>query len=635
MKALFLQYRRIWILFCHAGIVVLSVTSAFVLRFDFAVPRADIDLLRAVLVLAIVIKVPVFFLGKLHHGWWKYVGIGDIYRVLRANIVASTLLVAGVYLLVGPRFPRSIYIIDFLLCFLMTGALRFAVRIYNELFAAEMPTSTSKGIVIYGAGLAGTTLVREIHANRELDYTIIGFLDDERPKRGAVIMGVAVLGRGRDAAMVVDRYKRRSTNVDEIIIAMPSATGRQMREAMANCRAAGVACKTIPGLSDLLEGKVLSAQIRDLSVTDLLGRKPVHLEAGRIRSAVAGRCVLVTGAAGSIGSELCRQIAGFEPRRLVALDHAESDLFRIDLELKSKFPSLKVIPHISNIRDAQSIEDLLERYAVDSIFHAAAYKHVPLMEGHPLEAAETNVLGTWNLIQSAQRHSTSSFLMISSDKAVNPANVMGLTKRVAELVVGSAANGSGATGTKFVSVRFGNVLGSSGSVVPLFQEQIAAGGPVTVTHPEMRRYFMTTPEAVQLVLQASTMGKGSEIFVLDMGEPIGIADLAENMIRLSGLSLGEDIEIRYTGLRPGEKLFEELVTEGERFLPTYHDKIKIFQGPFISQGDMEAWIADLRRLLDTRDEAAVVSHMAKLVTEYQPGERWESLQNRHRTVAAS
>ena len=304
-------------------------------------------------------------------------------------------------------------------------------------------------------------------------------------------------------------------------------------------------------------------------------------------------------------------------------------------ELKRRFPSLDVIPHIGNIRDACRIDGILDRYSVNSIFHAAAYKHVPMMEVHPLEAAETNVLGTWNLIQSAQRHGVSSFLMISSDKAVNPANVMGLTKRVAELCVGAVANGNGATGTKLVSVRFGNVLGSSGSVVPLFREQIAAGGPVTVTHPDMRRYFMTTPEAVQLVLQASTMGKRSEIFVLDMGEPIRIADLAENMIRLSGLTPGKDIEIRYTGLRPGEKLFEELVTEGESFLPTYHDKIKIFQGPFISQGDMEVWIKDLRYLVDVRDEAAVMNHLAKLVPEYQPGERWESVRTRHGRVAAS
>jgi FlaA1/EpsC-like NDP-sugar epimerase len=599
---------------------------AFLLRFDFSVLPENADLLKIVLLLAVVIKLPVFVAAGLHRGWWQYVGIGDVFRVLRANIVASILLGAAVYLLVGPRFPRSICVIDLLLCFFMTGGLRFTVRVYNELLAAELPASQPKGILIYGAGLAGATLAREIRANKELNYKIIGFLDDDVPKRGAVIMEARVLGGGRDAAMVVDHYKQRSTNVEEIIIAMPSATGRQMREAVANCRSAGVPCKTVPGLSDLLEGKVLSAQIRDLSVTDLLGREPVHLQEGCIRSTTYGRSVLVTGAAGSIGSELCRQIADFEPRRLVILDQAESDLFRIDLELKRRFPDLRVIPQIGNIRDGRSIDSLLERYPADSIFHAAAYKHVPMMEGHPLAAAETNVLGTWNLVRAAQRHGTSSFLMISSDKAVNPVNIMGLTKRVAELVVGSCSAGSRVTETKFVSVRFGNVLGSNGSVVPLFQEQIASGGPVTVTHPEVRRYFMTTREAVQLVLQASTMGKESEVFVLDMGEPIRIVDLARNMIRLSGLEPDDDIEIRYTGLRPGEKLFEELALKGENILSTYHEKIKIFKGPSFDSARIKLWLLELEALLRSQNEQAVVEHLRVLVPEYEPEGIWEEVQ---------
>ena len=436
MKALLFQYRWVLASACHVAIVAGSLITSFLLRFDFSVSDKQLPLLYQGLVLALPVKLLIFHLARLHRGWWQYVGISDVFRVLRANVAASVLfMLAARFITIGPSFPRSIYIIDFLLCFLMTGGLRFAVRIYNELFAAEMPASKSKGVLIYGAGQAGTTLVREIHTTPGLNYKVVGFLDDDREKRKEVLMGVRVLGRGRDAARIVDRYKRRAPKIDEIIIAMPSATGRQMREAVANCRAAGVACKTIPGVGDLLQSKVLSAQIRDLSVSDLLGRETVHLEEGRIRSAIARRCILVTGAAGSIGSELCRQIAGFEPRRLVLFDQAESDLFRVDLELRNRFPSLQVIPQIGDIRDGRRVEDVIHRFRFDSIFHAAAYKHVPMMEHHPIEAVRANILGTWNLVREAARQGVSNFLMISSDKAVNPANIMGLTKRVAELIV--------------------------------------------------------------------------------------------------------------------------------------------------------------------------------------------------------
>lgn len=619
MKALLFQYRWVLASACHVAIVAGSLITSFLLRFDFSVPDQQLPLLYQGLMLALPVKLLIFHLARLHRGWWQYVGISDIFRVLKANVAASALfMLAARFITIGPSFSRSVYIIDFLLCFLMTAGLRFAVRVYNELLAVEMPTSKSKGVLIYGAGQAGTTLVREMRTTPGLNYKVLGFLDDDREKRKEVLTGVPVLGRGRDAATIVERYKRRAQKIDEIIIAMPSATGRQMREAVANCRAAGVGCRTIPGVGDLLQGKVLSAQIRDLSVTDLLGREPVHLEEGRIRSAIARRCILVTGAAGSIGSELCRQIAGFEPRRLVLFDQAESDLFRIDLELRNRFPAVQVIPRIGDIRDGRRVEEVIHHFRFDSIFHAAAYKHVPMMEHHPIEAVRANVLGTWNLVREAARQGVSNFLMISSDKAVNPANIMGLTKRVAELIVSSMGAGKHEGATKFVSVRFGNVLGSNGSVVPLFQEQIAAGGPVTVTHPEIRRYFMTTREAVQLVLQASTMGNASDIFVLNMGEPIRIVDLARNMIRLSGLEPDEDIEIRYTGLRPGEKLFEELTLEGENIRPTYHEKIKIFQAPPLDSTRLEVWLLELQALLETRDAGAVVEHLKELVPEYKP-----------------
>jgi FlaA1/EpsC-like NDP-sugar epimerase len=329
----------------------------------------------------------------------------------------------------------------------------------------------------------------------------------------------------------------------------------------------------------------------------------------------------VTGSAGSIGSELCRQIAEFKPLRLIALDQAESDLFKIEHELRSKFPSLSLISEIADIRDPQRMDDIMQAHGVDSVFHAAAYKHVPMMEIQPLEAVKNNVVGTWNVAQAAWRNGVSEFLLISSDKAVNPTNVMGATKRVAELLISSMCT-NGGRGTQFVSVRFGNVLGSNGSVVPLFRQQIAAGGPITVTHPEVRRYFMTIREAVQLVLQASTMGRGNETFVLDMGQPVRILDLAKNMIRLAGLLPERDIEIRFVGLRPGEKLYEELISEGEDILPTHHEKIRILQGLTCDAARIETWLQELQTILHKRDETAVVTHLKQLVPEYQPASFW-------------
>ncbi len=397
---------------------------------------------------------------------------------------------------------------------------------------------------------------------------------------------------------------------------MPSATGRQMREALANCRSAGIVCKTIPSLGELLTGKVLSAQVRTVAVTDLLGREPVQLDEHLVQRRLAARSILVTGGAGSIGSELCRQIARFRPESLVILDQAESDLFRIEHELRQRYPSLQIFARVGDICDYPTVNEIMNRYSVFVVFHAAAYKHVPMMEGNVIQALANNVVGTWNVARAAKKHGVETFLMISTDKAVRPTNIMGASKRAAEQVVRSI--GKSAPFGAYVSVRFGNVLGSNGSVVPLFQQQIAAGGPVTVTHPEMRRYFMTIPEAVQLVLQAFSIGKGSEIFVLNMGQAVRIVDLARNMIRLAGYEPDEDIEIQFIGPRPGEKLFEELVLEGEHVLPTSHDKIKIFQAMDVESASIEASMEELMDLLKERDEQALVDHLARMVPEYQP-----------------
>jgi FlaA1/EpsC-like NDP-sugar epimerase len=612
------SFRRSLLVLFHIGVIALSLAAAFLLRFDFELPKSEIAILQQSLWIAVFVKIGVFLLARLHRGWWRFVGINDLLRVLFANVVASAGFAAVVLLGIGTAFPRSIYIIDFVLCFLMTAGARFAVRLYIEGIRDRSSKTGGKGLLIYGAGGAGRMLLREIRSNPSLGYDVIGFLDDDTKLRAAVLMNVRVLGTGRDAADIVDRHNRRkrSRKIEEIVIAMPSASGRQMREAVANCRAAGVTCKTIPGIGELLQGKVLSAQIRNVSLDDLLGREQVRLEEHRIHESIAGRSVLITGAGGSIGSELCRQAARFNPAKLIAFDQGETELFRIDLELREKYPSLCVVAEVGDIRDAERVEEVIRRHSVDSIFHAAAYKHVPMMEAHVIEAVKNNILGTWNLVKAACEYRVSNFLMISSDKAVNPTSIMGATKRIAELIV-SADSDRGPQTTRFVSVRFGNVLGSNGSVVPVFQAQIAAGGPVTVTHPEVRRYFMSVREAVQLVLQASTMGKGSEIFVLDMGEMVRIIDLAKNMIRLAGLVPDEDIEIRVIGLRPGEKLYEELMTEGENILPTHHEKIKIFRGLQVDRGLLEAWLLQLELLLEKRDPTLVVNHLKELVPEYQ------------------
>ncbi len=601
---------------------------AFLLRFDYSIPASQAGYLWKGIYLAVAVRMLVFHIAGADRGAWRYASFPDVYKLLVATTAGSLVWPVLATAVLGRGFPRSIYGIEFVLSFVAATGSRFLVRSYYESHAPGPPKRDRKRLMIYGAGAAGYALLREIRGNPSLGYEVSGFLDDNREKRGLKLLGVPVLGTGREAPLIVDRLRRRHVPVDEIVIAMPSANGRAMNEALSNCRAAGLPCKTIPGVGELLTSNVLTSQIRDVSVEDLLGRAPIKLDQTTIRTSIEGRSVMVTGGGGSIGAELCRQVASFHPSRLVIFERAESDLFRIHLELGQKFPHLEIVQQIADIRELEVVERAVEQYGVQSIFHAAAYKHVPLMESHLLEAVKNNILGTRNIVETAYRYGVSDFLMISSDKAVNPTNIMGLTKRVAELIVSSMPTPAEGAPTKCVSVRFGNVLGSNGSVVPLFQQQIAEGGPVTVTHPDMRRYFMTIREAVQLVLQASTMGKGSEIFVLDMGEPVTIVSLARNMIRLSGREPDVDIEIRFTGLRPGEKLFEELALEGEDHVPTYHEKIKIFRGSRKHAGAMAHWLAGLERLVEDRAESAVLAQLQSLVPEYQPMGSWRDLSHR-------
>jgi FlaA1/EpsC-like NDP-sugar epimerase len=466
-----------------------------------------------------------------------------------------------------------------------------------------------KRSLIYGAGEAGITLLREIRNNPRLSYRVVGFLDDRPDKKGLRLDDVEVLGGGDEVERLVTKQ-----NVETILIAIPSATGAEMTRILGLCHAAGAKCKTVPGLTEVIEGSGLAGQIREVAVEDLLGRTPIRLEEGQIRGTLEGKVVLVTGAAGSIGSELCRQIARFRPAGIVGFEIAESPLFEIDREMCEKFPLVPFYPDIGRIQNRARLDDVLRQYRPRAVYHAAAYKHVPLMETHVFEAIENNVFGTYNVAVAAAEHGVEEFLMISSDKAVRPTNVMGATKRVAELLLLALQSGR----TKYVAVRFGNVLGSNGSVIPIFKRQIASGGPVTVTHPEMRRFFMTIPEACQLVLQASAIGKGGQICVLDMGQPVKIVDLARNLILLSGLMPDEDIKVEFTGMRPGEKLYEELNSLLEDTVPTEHEKIRIFMGDGMPERGIQGLLDSLHEICESRDTGRLVVALKETVLDYSP-----------------
>lgn len=597
--------------------IAASYLGAFLLRFDFWIPESQAHLFRIGLVIFLAVKAAMFLGFRLHSYRWRFTGLFDLYRILMANVAASVAAFMATRMAVGEEFPRSVYVLDGVLCFLAVAGLQLSVRYYWEIMRPHIShPHASKTVLIYGAGVAGATLAKEVRCSSRLDWSVAGFLDDDPSKLGMTLSGFQVIGNGRDAARLAARFEHHGHPLSEILIAMPSATGRQMREAISNCRAAHVPFKTLPGLSELLSGKI-SRQIREVSPNDLLGRDPVQIDQSRIGQALTGKSVMVTGGCGSIGSELCRQVARFSPSKLVIFDQAESEMFMLAMELRSRNPGLNLVTEIGDIVCADRISQTMARHGTQVVFHAAAYKHVPLMEENVWEAARNNVIGTYNVAQSACRQGVESFVLISTDKAVNPTSIMGLTKRIAELIVSAMPLDGSQPKGPFVAVRFGNVLGSSGSVVPIFRRQIAAGGPITITHPEMRRFFMSISEAVQLVLQAGAMAEESEVFVLDMGEQVPIMDLARNMIRLVGLVPDQDIEIRVTGLRPGEKLFEELQFSGEDVLPTGHAKVKRLRSSGARVEHLDEWLDTLETLLRVHDSDGIRLHLASLVPEYR------------------
>jgi len=622
--SLYIIQKRFWFVFLFKiCLISLAFLLAFQLRFDFRVPADAWALFIKLITPLLIIKMVVFWKMGLNHGWWKYVSLPDVIDIGKANVIATALFVLYIVVVHGLEgVPRSVIILDSILCVLLSCGVRFATRAYRENFfpISFQPDGNAKSVLIVGAGYAGQMIVREMRTNPSLSLSVIGYIDDDPEKQGRRFQGLPVLGSQKDMARICQWHA-----IEEIIIAIPSATGKQVRAIVDCCQKARVKFKTLPGVGELIDGKVTIQQIKDVDMEDLLGREPVRLDVENIRSYLEGKRILITGAAGSIGSEICRQVARFQPAKMVLLDKAETPLFFLEKELLERFPHLHVSAIIGDVRARTHTTSVFDDFLPEVVFHAAAYKHVPMMEMNPEAAINNNVRGTKIVADAAHYYGVKHFVMISTDKAVNPTNIMGASKRAAELYVQTLARTSK---TSFVTVRFGNVLGSNGSVIPIFKEQIQKGGPVTVTHPEVIRYFMTIPEATQLVLQAGAMGKGGEIFLLDMGEPVKIVTLAEEMIRLSGLRPHEDIEITFSGLRPGEKLFEELLLAGEGIQPTAHEKIMVARAEFREWSLLNRQIEDLYKAAMMLDTRTLISILMDIVPEYSRQDNSKELSNR-------
>jgi FlaA1/EpsC-like NDP-sugar epimerase len=614
-------YRRVLIVGAHILLIPLAYFAAYAVRFDFRVPAAELRVFFATLPYLLAIRLSVFAKYGLFRGYWRHVGLRDLVDLGVATTLSTALFAAFLFVFgYPPALPRSVFVLDWLSVVFLSGGLRFVSRAFRE---GQLPMQGMRGTrrtLLIGAGEAAEMLLRQLqHDNGGRDSIgVVGLVDDNSQTHGRALHGVPVLGGTAELEELVHKHR-----IQLIVIAIRSATAQQMRRIVQLCTATGTEFKIIPSLQDLLDGRAGIGQLREVEIEDLLGREPVHLDLAQVRADLEGRSVLITGAGGSIGSELARQIVRFRPARLVLLERAESPLYFINLEVSgmANGGGTEVVPVIANITNADRLNEVFEAYQPDYVFHAAAYKHVPLMEDSVFEAAWNNVIGTLRVAQQAVRHGASKFVLISTDKAVNPTSMMGATKRIAERIVLElpSLHGGVETRTDFRVVRFGNVLGSDGSVVPLFKRQLAAGGPITVTHPQVQRYFMTIPEAVELVLTAAALpDSAGRISILEMGEPVRILDLAEELIRLSGLQPYKDVQIVFSGLRPGEKLNEELTGNGEETIPTSSEKIRLVER---NGGDSVAVAASLDRLMTALIQGATVdlfSAVVSLAPEYKP-----------------
>jgi len=605
-----------------------SLFTAYLVRFDFELSEYYFVRFLRILPFVLLAKLTCFYFFDLYRGMWRYTSIADLFNIIKASSVSSLLIVSCIVFLtrfVG--YPRSVFIIDWCFTVLLISGFRLGIRLYFEVVGEDKRVRIvartlfgslrkkypdCRNLLIIGAGDCGEKIYREIRDNARLRYDVVGFLDDDRAKTGMKIHAIPVVGQVNDIKEIA-----KDLRVDEALIAIPSANSQQMRRLVALCKESGIEFKTIPGMGELINGKITVSAIREVAYRDLLGREVIKLDEARIGAYLQGRSVLVTGAGGSIGSELCRQICRFRPEKVVLCERAETFLYELELELKQNYSDVEVVALLADVQDSGQLEKIFESLRPQAVFHAAAYKHVAMLELQPWKAIINNIQGTRNLIEISNKFEVERFVLVSTDKAVRPANVMGATKRVAEMLT-QGQNGCDITDTRFMIVRFGNVVGSVGSVVPLFKRQISKGGPVTVTHPEITRYFMTIPEACQLILQAGSMGDGGEIFLLDMGTPIKIDDMARDLIRLCGFEPDVDIDIEYIGLRPGEKLYEELITEGEGILPTSHEKILVLKGKECNLNILNGKIDELIHLAREQDAEMIRKKLQDIVLEYKP-----------------
>lgn len=611
INTLTIRGRKFLILMGQIAVVLTAFSLAISLRFDGTLPSEISPFLPALILPLIAIKLISFSLLHLFSGWWRYVSLPDLIDLVKANIAGSA--VYALYVGFGPlpsMIPWSVLVLDGLLCFLLMSAMRVSVRLGRE-FACTFSKNCReemKRIVVVGSGAVAQTIVREIRQSPKLNWDVVGLVDQDISRVRHWFQGVQVLS---DLEGLGELLRRAS--IDQVILANPALDLKQLRRIVATCRKYGVISKILPNVSEILNDDVSIQHVRDVKLEDLLGRPSVQLDFSNIQQYLGGKRILVTGAAGSIGQEICRQVARFGAASVVLFDQAETPLFEIEREMRESFPTVEFIPSLSDVRDASRVDFVFKLFRPQVVFHAAAYKHVSMSECNPVTVIKNNVIGSRNLVNAADRYHVDHFVMISTDKAVNPTNIMGASKRVAEIYVQALAASSR---TSIVTVRFGNVLGSNGSVVPIFQSQILKGGPVTVTDPEATRFFMTIPEAVQLVLQAGSMGRGGEIFVLDMGEQVRIVQLAEELIRLSGLTPYKDIDLVFTGLRPGEKLHEELLLDEEGVMPTSHKKICVARASHHNLAELNLQLDRLDYACMAMDNDQVMKLIHSLVPAY-------------------
>ena len=600
--------------------VVSSLFGAYLIRFDFIIPAEYFHNFGILLAVFIPVKIATFYFFGLYRGMYRYTSVWDLIAILKATIVSSLLLVAVFgFAIFFSGIPRSIFLLDYILITLIISLSRVSIRLYYTQLLKPMKGmdgSRLKRIICLGAGNTGEKIAREILTQYSTKYKIIGFLDVDSSKHGSRLHDIPILGK-------IDDLEDVNIPYDEILITAPSINGINMRRIFSLCKNTGKRYKIVPSFSELINNEISIKSIRDVSLMDLLGRDEVSLDMNSIDQFLNGKRILVTGAGGSIGSELVRQCLGFSPDMLVLFDVSEQNLFTIDSECQESHNNNVVKSVLGNINDTDTLQRVYKKYRPHVVFHAAAYKHVPIQELHPWTSVETNVIGTMKLVEFSVKYLVEKFVLVSTDKAVHPVNVMGATKRLAERIIQTVENNK----TEFFAVRFGNVIGSSGSVIPTFQRQIEKGGPVTITHPEMTRYFMSIPEASQLILQTGALGRNGQIFVLDMGEPIKIKDMAFDLIRLSGFEPEKDIHVTYTGLRPGEKLYEELITKGENFEKTTHKKIMIIQDkvPQKRWSVFKKEIDALQNTIKTFDSDIIKNQLESFLPEYEPQDYYPSV----------